>query len=105
MTAMSGKTCLVTGATGGIGKQTALRLAALGATVIIVARDPERGAEVADEIRRRVPPARVVALTADLSSLVQVRRLVRQAEPARQRRCRCRAVVDAQRTTCGRRCA
>lgn len=75
MTTMSGKTCLVTGATGGIGKQTALRLAALGATVIIVARDPQRGVIAAEEIRQLVPDARVETLTADLSSLVQVRRL------------------------------
>jgi NAD(P)-dependent dehydrogenase (short-subunit alcohol dehydrogenase family) len=33
MSAMTGKTCLVTGATSGIGKQTALRLAMPGATV------------------------------------------------------------------------
>ena len=75
MTTMSGKTCLVTGATGGIGRQTALRLAALGATVITVARDQHRGAAVAEEIRQRVPSSRVETLTADLSSLGQVRRL------------------------------
>jgi NAD(P)-dependent dehydrogenase (short-subunit alcohol dehydrogenase family) len=75
MTTMSGKTCLVTGSTGGIGQQTALRLAALGATVITVARDRERGAAAAAEIRQRVATARVETLTADLSSLAEVRRL------------------------------
>jgi NAD(P)-dependent dehydrogenase (short-subunit alcohol dehydrogenase family) len=75
---MSGKTCLVTGATGGIGAQTALRLAGLGATVVTVGRDPLRGAAAADEIRRRVPDARVDTLTADLSSLVEVRRLAEE---------------------------
>jgi NAD(P)-dependent dehydrogenase (short-subunit alcohol dehydrogenase family) len=54
---MSGKTCLVTGATSGIGMETALRLAMLGATVIIVARDTARGAAAGEEIRRRVPLA------------------------------------------------
>ncbi len=75
MATMSGKICLVTGATGGIGKQTALRLAALGATVLGVARDRERGAAAVDDIRDRVPEARIEMLTADLSSLAQVREL------------------------------
>jgi len=54
---MSGKSCLVTGATSGIGKETALRLAAFGAAVTIVARDEARGAAAAAEIRQRVPRA------------------------------------------------
>lgn len=73
---MSGKTCLVTGATSGIGKATALELAALGATVIIVARTEARGATAADEIRRRVPDAQVRVMTADLSDMAQVAALV-----------------------------
>jgi NAD(P)-dependent dehydrogenase (short-subunit alcohol dehydrogenase family) len=72
---MSGTTCLVTGATSGIGKETALRLAMLGATVVIVARDAARGAAAGAEITDRVPPAQVEVMTADLSSLAQVRRL------------------------------
>ncbi|MER7369876.1 SDR family NAD(P)-dependent oxidoreductase, partial [Nonomuraea wenchangensis] len=39
---MRGKTVLVTGSTGGIGKETARGLAALGARVILVGRDPVR---------------------------------------------------------------
>jgi NAD(P)-dependent dehydrogenase (short-subunit alcohol dehydrogenase family) len=75
---MSGKICLVTGATSGIGKETALRLAMLGATVIIVARDAARGAAARDEIRQHVPFARVDTMTADLSSMAQVRRLAEE---------------------------
>ena len=75
---MSGKTCLVTGATSGIGKETAIRLAMLGATVLVVARDAARGGAAAEDIRRRVPLARVETLTADLSSMVQVRRLAEE---------------------------
>jgi NAD(P)-dependent dehydrogenase (short-subunit alcohol dehydrogenase family) len=75
---MSGKTCLVTGATSGIGKETALRLASLGATVIIGARDAVRGDAAGEEIRRRVPLAQVETVTADLSSLAQVHWLAEQ---------------------------
>jgi retinol dehydrogenase 12 len=75
MKTMSGKICLITGATSGIGKETAMRLAMLGATVVIAARDPARAETVGEEIRLRVPLARVETVTVDLSSLVQVRRL------------------------------
>jgi retinol dehydrogenase 12 len=74
------KTCLVTGATNGIGKATAGRLAELGATVLAVARDRARGEQVAAEIRRRAPRARVEVLTADLSRLGQVRTLAAQVQ-------------------------
>ena len=39
---MQGKVCLITGSTSGIGKVTALDLARMGATVVLVARDPAR---------------------------------------------------------------
>lgn len=82
---MSGKTCLVTGGTSGIGKETAAGLAALGATVIIVARDPARGDAAAGEIRRRVPDARVETMIADLSSLARVRELAAAVEARHER--------------------
>lgn len=78
MQTMSGKTCLVTGATSGIGKDTALRLAMLGATVIMAGRDAARCETAAREVRQQVPRARVETMTADLSSLAEVRRLARE---------------------------
>jgi NAD(P)-dependent dehydrogenase (short-subunit alcohol dehydrogenase family) len=62
---MTGRTCLVTGATSGIGRATALRLAGLGAGVVVVGRDPARAAAVREEIHRRAPRADVETLTAD----------------------------------------
>lgn len=72
---MKGRVCLVTGATSGIGRQTALQLAELGATVVLVARDPGRGATTRDEIGARTGSDRVDLLIADLTSQAQVRRL------------------------------
>ena len=40
---MQGKICLVTGASSGIGKATALGLAKMGATVVMVCRDANKG--------------------------------------------------------------
>lgn len=73
---MRGKTCLVTGATSGIGYETALGLARAGARVGIVGRDGTRTDGSAATIREAAPGAVVDVFVADLSSQVQVRRLV-----------------------------
>ena len=71
---MAGRTVLITGSTGGIGRATALGLAALGAHVAVTGRDPVRTRDTAREIRA-VSAAPVDALVADLSSQREVRRL------------------------------
>lgn len=75
---MQGKICLVTGATSGIGKETALGLAHMGATVVMVARDRTRGEAVRDEIRAQSGNQLVDLLLADLSSQQSVRQLAGQ---------------------------
>ena len=72
---MSGRTVLVTGATGGIGRATAAGLAGLGARVGIIGRDEERAEAAASTIREASPAAYVDVFVSDLSSQVQVRRL------------------------------
>ncbi len=65
---MAGKTVLVTGATNGIGLETARGLARMGARVVILGRDASKAARVAAEV------GAAGTLIADLSELAQVRR-------------------------------
>lgn len=70
---------LITGSTGGLGREVALRLAASGAHVIVHGRDTVRGREVVREVERAGGSGRFYA--ADFASLDEVRRLA--AELAR----------------------
>jgi NAD(P)-dependent dehydrogenase (short-subunit alcohol dehydrogenase family) len=72
---MIGKTCLVTGANSGIGKEIARGLAAEGARVLMVARSPERGEAARAEVAESTDNDFVELLLCDLSSQRQVRRL------------------------------
>ena len=72
---MRGRVCLVTGATNGIGYETALGLARLGARVAIVGRDADKAGRCAERVRVAVPGAIVDAHTADLSAQDALRQL------------------------------
>lgn len=72
---MQGKVCLITGATSGIGLESARALAAQGATVVLSGRDPGRGEAALAEVRRTVPEAKLDLMLADLTSLASVRKL------------------------------
>ncbi len=75
-TNMQGKVCLLTGATSGIGKATALGLAQMGATVVMVSRDRARGEAVQGEIKTKSGNDAVDLLLADLSAQQSIRQLV-----------------------------
>jgi NAD(P)-dependent dehydrogenase (short-subunit alcohol dehydrogenase family)/carbon monoxide dehydrogenase subunit G len=72
---LAGKTAVVTGATSGLGRITAERLAELGARVILIGRNVEKTEQARREISANTGNAVVVAQIADLSLLSEVRRL------------------------------
>ena len=72
---IEGKQVLLTGASRGIGKATALELARRGANLSLLVRDRERGEKVVEEIRALGKSGRTDLFVADLSSLKDVRRV------------------------------
>lgn len=70
----TGKLAIVTGATGGIGYETALALAVAGAEVVIAARSREKGERAIQQIRQIAPMANVYFELIDLGSLVSIQR-------------------------------
>jgi NAD(P)-dependent dehydrogenase (short-subunit alcohol dehydrogenase family) len=76
---LAGQTALVTGATSGIGKAAALKLAEHGATVLVHGRDASRGAGVVEQIEGEGGQARFVG--ADLSDPADVARLAAEVGP------------------------
>ena len=75
---MNGKICIVTGANSGIGKETALGLAQMGAHVVMVCRNAAKGEAALEEIRRESGSSQVDLLIADMSSQISVRALAAQ---------------------------
>jgi retinol dehydrogenase 12 len=77
---MHDKVCVVTGATSGIGLVTAQALARDGATVIVVARNPERGAATIRRLQQETGNSAVELMIADLSVQAQVRQLANEVQ-------------------------
>jgi len=76
---LSGKTCLVTGASAGIGKATAAELARLGARVVMAVRDAEKGERARREILGATGRADVELAIVDLASQASIRAFAAEA--------------------------
>src|SRR5438309_3579926 len=74
-TAMKDKVVMITGANSGIGKAASLALAKMGANVVMVSRNKEKGEAARSEIIKKSQNNSVDLLMADLSSLESVREL------------------------------
>ena len=72
---MTGKTVLITGGTGGIGRAAAIGLAAMGARVGITGRDRARAEAAAAAIASESGNPAIDVFVADMSSQAEVRRL------------------------------
>ena len=72
---MNGRTCLITGATDGIGKETAIGMAKNGYNLILIGRNEEKGKKVSDEIRKIADSIDIDFFTADLILMKEVSRV------------------------------
>ncbi|XP_043723562.1 short-chain dehydrogenase TIC 32 B, chloroplastic-like isoform X2 [Telopea speciosissima] len=67
-------TAIITGATSGIGAETARVLAKRGVRLVIPARDVKKAAEMKERVQKESPQAEIILLEMDLSSLASVKR-------------------------------
>ena len=72
---MKNKICLITGATSGIGRAAALKLAKIGASLILLSRNNKKGEKICSQIRKKNKNAQVNFYRVDISSIKEVRNI------------------------------
>src|SRR5512144_1119330 len=81
---LNGRTCMITGASSGIGRATAVALARMGARLVLVCRSRERGEETVAEIGAQTGNREAQLMLADLASQQSIRELARTFLATRQ---------------------
>ena len=71
---LNNKTCIVTGATSGIGYETTLGLADRGASIVLIGRNPSKANKAVNSIKEATGNDAVEAVIADLSSQTEIRK-------------------------------
>ncbi|APA95403.1 oxidoreductase [Nocardia seriolae] len=71
---LNGRTAIVTGASGGLGLETARQLAVHGARVVLACRNAEKAAAAAESIRESAPGAELPFVELDVAALASVRK-------------------------------
>src|ERR1043166_8094254 len=82
---MQGKVVVITGATSGIGEVAAVRLAKLGARLVLIARDRARGEATLARLRAAAPDLGHAVRYADLSLMAETRRIAAEIATAEPR--------------------
>lgn len=82
---MEQRVILVTGATDGIGRQTALELLRRSARVLVHGRNAAKTSKVAEELAKESGSSAVVPFYADLSSIAEIRRFAKNVESSIER--------------------
>lgn len=82
---LTGKTCILTGANSGIGKATALELAKMGAKLVMVCRDREKGEAAEKEIIAESKSNNIELMVADLSCQESIRKFATDFQKTHER--------------------
>jgi NAD(P)-dependent dehydrogenase (short-subunit alcohol dehydrogenase family) len=78
MSEMKGKVCIVTGSNSGMGKETAMALANMGATVVMVVRNRKRGEKALTEVINKTGTQSTVLMICDMSSAGSIRKFAKE---------------------------
>jgi NAD(P)-dependent dehydrogenase (short-subunit alcohol dehydrogenase family) len=81
---LKGKVCVVTGASSGLGFETARKFAAMGSAVTLVCRDRQRGEAAVSRILGETPDARLELVLCDFASLASLRRFIGEFKTAHE---------------------